>query len=46
MGVSFRDAPEQYSTAEYVAIGAILNKRGAAEGAAFHTMYVPTSLLF
>ena len=46
MGVSFRDAPEQYSTAEYVAIGAILNKRGAAEGAAFHTVYVPTSLLF
>ena len=46
MGVRFFDAPEQYSTAEYVAIGAILNKRKVAEGAAFHSVYVPTYRLF
>ena len=46
MGVRFFDAPEQYSTAEYVAIGAILNKRNVAEGTAFHSVYVPTYRLF
>jgi hypothetical protein len=40
------DAPERYTTKEYVTIGAILNERHAAEGAAFHKVHRPTSRLF